>query len=348
MADDHELQHFSNAEHLNQAHDTLLQTLNRRMGKKQVYYDAKWFEPTVDAWATVPVIHANDHPDMTAYDRDPAAELARIKGRVVGRVENPKLSPTGHPRLLGDTRFNDAALDDKIAAGLLSLSTGFRAPVKDGALAGPVRPHHVLVFEENERDQPVDLGSGFLNKEHKDMGDDKKQAKGLFGFLRKKIKEEYPDIDLDKVEAEDHAAGEEPEQNKENEDMDAKDQATKAEMEKLQAELNKATEAMKAKDAELADLKNKATILENERKEAAWNEFKNKSWVPKGYLHKDNEAKTRERFEKDRAGLLEELLNKKDAAPGGQDGSEQVAHENKRTAATVGRFDAKAGKYVEE
>lgn len=278
------------------------------------------------------------------------AELARIKGKIVGKVENPKLSTTGHPRLLGDTRFNDAAMDAKIDAGTLSLSTGFRAPVRDGAIAGPVRPHHVLVFEETERDQPWDQGAGFLNKETKDMGDDKKQAKGLFGFLRKKIKEEYPDIDLDKVEAEDHAAGDEdtpPEEDKdkEQENMDAKDQAAKAEMEKLQAELNKATEALKTKDAELADLKNKATILENERKEAAWAEFKNKSWVPPGYLHKDNEAKTRERFEKDRAALYEELLNKKTAAPGGKEGNEDVEHENKNTVSTVGQWNAATGKW---
>ncbi|OPX65692.1 MAG: hypothetical protein A4E30_00273 [Methanomassiliicoccales archaeon PtaB.Bin215] len=354
MADDPELQHFSNAEHLNSKHDTLLQTLNRRVGPKKTFYDARCFAQTVDAWATVPVIYAKDHPDMSAYDSDPAVELARINGRIVGKVENPKLSTTGHPRLLGDTRFNDASMDAKIAAGELSLSTGFRAPVREGALAGPVRPHHVLVFEETESDQPWDQGAGFLNKETKDMGDEqkdeKKQAKGLFGFLRKKIKEEYPDIDLDRTGADDHAAGDKPEESKdkEQEDMNANDQAGKAEIERLQAELNKREEAIKARDAELQDLKNKADALEKERMEAAWNEFKNKAWVPKGYLHKDKETETRQRFENDRAALFEELLNKKDAAPGGEDGAEQVAHQNKQAATTVGRWDAKKGEYVEE
>jgi len=40
-------------------------------------------------------------------------------------------------------------------------------------------------------------------------------------------------------------------------------------------------------------------------------------------------------------GRFEELLNKKDAAPGGEDGAEQVAHQNKKAATTVGRWDAK-------
>ncbi|MCE5255170.1 MAG: hypothetical protein LLG45_13370 [Actinomycetia bacterium] len=352
MADDPELQHFSNAEHLNQAHGTIFQTLNRR-GARDTFYGAKWFEPTVDAWAKVPVIYAQEHPDMDAFDHDPAAELVRIKGKIVGKVENPRISNTGHPRLMGDTRFNDPAMDAMIAAGELSLSTGFRAKAKNGAIDGPVNPHHVLAFKEGANDLPVDLGSGFLNKERRSMGDDeKKQAKGFFARLKAKVKEEFPDIELDEPEVKDDKKGGEqrpPADNHNGEVNDTtNDQAGKAEIERLQTELKNKDDALKAKDAELQDMKNKADALEKERKEAAWNEFKNKSYVPKGYLHKDNEAKTRERFEKDRAGLLEELLNKKDANPGGEEGSEEVEHKNKSSISTVGRWDAKKGEWVED
>lgn len=350
MADDTELQHFSNAEHLNEAHGTILQTLDRRVGKNNIRYDSKWFLPTVDAWATVPVIYAQEHPDMDAFDRDPAAELARIKGEIVGQVADPHIAQKGHPRLMGDTRFTKAEMDARVASGELSLSTGFRAPVKDGSLAGPVRPHHVLVFRESDSDQPADQGSGFLNQEKKGMADDdgKKKAKGFLRFLHKKAEEEYPGISAE-IEA-DVSGGSPPDgdKDKEKNDMDADAQADKAEIARLQDELNKAKAATEAKEAEYVALKNKADALETERKEAAWQDFKNKPWVPKGYLHKDKEAETRQRFENDRAALFEELLNKKMEMPGGREGGEEMDHENKASSGTIGRFDAKKGEYVEE
>ena len=140
----------------------ILQTLNRVISG--VCFSVTPFAESVNAWEGIPVIYAQDHPDMHALMSDPLAELARIGGRKVGIVTNPRIERAGHPRLMADTQIYDPVVNDLIDKGQASLSTGFYATDNNYKITGNVIPNHLLVFKESLFDQPRDLGSGFLNK----------------------------------------------------------------------------------------------------------------------------------------------------------------------------------------
>ncbi len=159
------------------AHEAILQFLDRDIGG--THFGSEHFE-NVDDWDGVPIVFADEHPDLDAFAEDPDKELQRIQektGRradIVGNVKDSRLETTGHKRLMGALEFSeDPEIKRLIKSGKLSLSTAFRAPKKDGALDGLVKPNHVLVFEEDSENLPVDKGSVILNKEPVD---------GLYSF----------------------------------------------------------------------------------------------------------------------------------------------------------------------
>jgi len=152
-----------------QAHPTILQQLNRKIGDD--FFPVESFENVAD-WESVPVIFAQEHPDMEAYDLDPAAELARIaettgrRADVVGTPTNARIERTGRPRLQADLNWNaDPDVQRLFNEGKLGVSTGFWAHTKDNQLDGYVKPHHILLFEEDQSNQPRDKGAVVLNKE---------------------------------------------------------------------------------------------------------------------------------------------------------------------------------------
>lgn len=140
----------------------ILQTLNRIING--VYFTKEPFEETADAWEGIPIIYSQEHPNMAALIENPQAELARIGGREVGSITNPRIELAGHPRLMADTNIYDPLVNDLIDKGKVSLSTGFYASDDRFKITGNVIPNHLLVFNESLFDQPRDLGSGFLNK----------------------------------------------------------------------------------------------------------------------------------------------------------------------------------------
>jgi hypothetical protein len=146
------------------SHLAILQLLDREIGG--VEFPAEQFEPTVSDWDGIPIIFADEHPDLDAYDEDPEAELERIGGRRLGPVRDPALEIAGHPRLMGHLDFGgDAEVEHLCEDGTLSLSTAFRARVQAGAVTSPPAPHHVLVFEEKAGvSMPRDPGAVILNK----------------------------------------------------------------------------------------------------------------------------------------------------------------------------------------
>jgi cation transport regulator len=334
---------FSNKEHLlNGKHAVILQTLDRKIGGTEFKADA--FASTLDAWAAVPLIYVPKgmgHPDLDAYDKDYEAALAKVKGRVVkGGMKDVTITTAGHPRLVATGDIKDKEIDDLIKAGAISLSTAFRAPVRDGGLAGAVEPHHILLFEEDASNMPKDEGSGFLNKEEIMTTEQKA-----------KIEEGLTLLDKFKAWMSQMATSE----GKENTDM--------AENKELEAQLTLANKALEdekkasgilnAKIAELtkenemnkAEVQKKADALkafEQKQKDEDWEAVKNK--LPKGFVHKDKEAESRRMFEENPRALMEMALDFKMKAPTGKEGDEQSNGEAK--AASVGRYDPYTQKYV--
>lgn len=145
-------------------HDSILQTLDRE--SNGTYLGKEFFEPTVEEWDRVPLIFAQDHPDPRAYDADQEAELKRIKGRLVkGRASGTSIETTGHPRLMTKLILNDPEVEKGIAEGKISTSNGFLGKAEKGALAGTVRPHHILFFYEMPGGPtPGDRGVMILNQ----------------------------------------------------------------------------------------------------------------------------------------------------------------------------------------
>jgi|GEM_PF-4288998 len=166
---------FNAATSVEGSHRVIGQTLNKwkNYDGRQLFYGLENFEGTEPSWDSVPAIFAQDHPDMDLYDEDPEAALAAIAtidgdpGRVVGYHSESIIFTAGQPRLETRVTFTDADIEKRYDDGELAPSTGFRAKKinDDGTLDGTVRPHHILYFVQDRRNQPRDQGAMLLNKE---------------------------------------------------------------------------------------------------------------------------------------------------------------------------------------
>jgi len=166
--------------HAVSAHETILQTLNRWMDfgeGKRLFYGVENFEGTEPNWDKVPLIFALNHPDVDQMRRIEKGELNQvlkeINGSLCGEITSSEVVMAGQPRLSSRVSFFDPSMEARYNQGELSLSTGFFCfPGNDGHLQGKVRPNHVLVFKQDERNQPRDLGAMFLNKQDDNMPTD--------------------------------------------------------------------------------------------------------------------------------------------------------------------------------
>ena len=259
----------------NKAHEAILQTLERVFDKR--LYRAEDFANAQD-WDDSPAIYAQEHPDLEGYDKDPQAELARINGRVVGSVAKAHIETPGHPRLMALLDIKDAEVEEGIAKGEISLSTGFWAVMaKDNDVAvtaGPVKPHHVLLFREDRNNLPRDLGTGILNKgpgdkDGKDMADEKKEP-DMAPFLA--------------------------EINKSKDELAAKG----VELEAMRAEVNK-------RDEKITALENKLAEIAKAEKDGKWEQLKN-SYIPPGLVAKESDEKAlRELMDKDPVAFINKV-----------------------------------------
>ena len=145
-----------------ETHDAILQTLNREIGGYCFPVDA--FTNTVDAWSGIPVIYADNHPDMALFDKDQAAALEKISGEIVGTVNKPHVATDGHPRLMGQLKNKNLDVAKLITAGKASISTGFRGTADENKQIVDVVPNHVLIFKEDSENMPKDHGAFILNK----------------------------------------------------------------------------------------------------------------------------------------------------------------------------------------
>ena len=135
----------------------ITQTLNRV--SNGVCLRRKAFESSLEDWSRVPLIFAQDHPDPRAYDKDPAAELARIKGRLVkGTASKAEIVKTGHPTLRLNFMLQDQEIQQGIEQGQISTSNGMIPEYDQAKRLIGVQPHHILFFREDGKTVPGDAG----------------------------------------------------------------------------------------------------------------------------------------------------------------------------------------------
>ena len=146
-----------------EVHDAILQTLNREIGG--YCFPVEPFTNSINDWEGIPVIYANDHPDMELFSENPTKALEDIKGEVVGQVSKPYIATEGHPRLMAGITNTNTDVAQLIKDGQASLSTGFMGAADKESKILNVTPNHVLLFKEDSENMPKDHGAFILNKE---------------------------------------------------------------------------------------------------------------------------------------------------------------------------------------
>ena len=144
-------------------HDAILQTLNREIGG--YCFPVEPFSQSVSAWEGIPVVYANDHPDMKLFVENQAKALEDINGEIVGQVSKPYIATEGHPRLMAGITNTNTDVARLIKDGQASLSTGFMGAADQASRILNVTPNHVLLFKEDSENMPKDHGAFILNKE---------------------------------------------------------------------------------------------------------------------------------------------------------------------------------------
>jgi len=146
-----------------EVHDAILQTLNREIGG--FCFPVEPFTQSISAWEGIPVVYANDHPDMKLFVENQTKALEDIKGEIVGQVSKPYIATEGHPRLMAGITNTNTDVAQLIKEGKASLSTGFMGAADKASRILNVTPNHVLLFKEDSENMPKDHGAFILNKE---------------------------------------------------------------------------------------------------------------------------------------------------------------------------------------
>lgn len=188
----------TNTEILNQSHDAILQTLDRKIGGLCYREDA--FNKTVNEWNGTPIIYADDHPDMKLFSKNPSLALEKIKGTIVGTANKSHIDMNGHPRLMGNLQIDDPEVNQGIKDGKISHSTGFIALINEKKEVTKVVPNHILVFRESETNQPKDKGAFILNKQEVDDMGNESDAVSMLDNITNKIKELSAQLNLSNKE----------------------------------------------------------------------------------------------------------------------------------------------------
>lgn len=151
--------------------DTKLQTLDRRVGKNNLYFDKEMFQQTVNDWNNIPVIYHEDgiHPtDFEAVKDNPFKAAKNIGGKMVGRVKNPHIVVEGGARLMAELVIdeNEAEIEHLWQTGKLFPSTAFSTHSDGDKITTPPVPNHVLIFPiKVDKVVPGDFGA-YVNSNH--------------------------------------------------------------------------------------------------------------------------------------------------------------------------------------
>jgi len=260
-------------------HSVTLQRLDAliRNNGRYVRYPSAHFQ-NVDSWSGVPLIYSEsgEHPDGNAVTTGTLAP----EYRSVGTITQAWIDNTGEPILVADVTITDPSIEELVNQKMISLSTGFTAQIQSAGdideISGPVQPNHVLLFRRGACPTcyPNDTAARFNNTtKEEEMSDD--ETKGLLEKLIEKFDNVVQTAGLESK-------------------PDVKSTEEAREFENVMAE----NAALKA---ELAGFK---TRMEQQEKDAKWEQIKNR--VPVGWLK--DEQKTRTEFESDPAAFAIKIL----------------------------------------
>lgn len=299
------------------SHEAILQLLNRQVGDD--YFPEEPFADTVERWNEIPIVFASEHPDLAAFEKDPQAELARLRettgkrAEIVGSVRNARIERAGHPKLMGELVHSDPEVFQLVEAGKLSHSTGFWCGTDGNSLKGSVIPNHLLVFEEDAINQPRDRGAVILNKQT-GMTAFTNEGRVMSGKNLTKFQTIMESLQnfFNEITGTPGTEPDEPEpvQNKEPEIINQEPEPEpiinmSAELESKISALETENETYKNK---ISELEGKLAEIDQASKDAAWVSLKNK--LPPGMVRTpEKEAETRELFEKDGFAFTNMLLD---------------------------------------
>ena len=142
-------------------HEVIMQRLDRVHNGVKFTKDA--FAKSVNDWDGIPVVFSKTHPTPDSFTAQQAAELERIKGQIVGHVRAPRITEDGNPMLMGGFESTSPIVDKLIRDGKASVSTGIKALWNKELETTRVIPNHLLIFEEDAYNKPVDMGAAVLN-----------------------------------------------------------------------------------------------------------------------------------------------------------------------------------------
>ena len=300
-------------------HDVVLQGLDQWLPTPhtwipggKVFFGSKNFEGSEPKWDAVPEIFVSgvpEHPSSEALRANQAAELARIRGRVVGKPTDTKIVKVGTPRMQSKLTFADAEVQNLHAQGFLGQSTGFDCPTfASGQMNGMVEPSHILLFDLR-KGSPNDQKTMFLNTKRtgeENMGENDPEMKGILSKLTSaleglgKSSKETAHANVAVDDSTEKLAERLAEHAKNLEIANTAKATAEAEL-----------EAAKAKLAEFANIETKRLADE---KEARWLDIKNTLTVGKTYKPED-EAATRAAWEKDPVKFALDLVHESLAKP---------------------------------
>lgn len=326
-----ELIEFTGISNKIEAHDSILQVLNRRY-HNGIYYADEAFEPSVDQWEGIPLVYVPKgmpHPSLKGFEEAQEEELKKIQGRIVGRATNPNLTKTGHPRLNSKLVVEDEEVKSLIREGRLSLSTGFWSKVKDSRLVGPVVPNHILLFEEDANNMPVDRGSMIMNKEESE-----KELMPILKTLQEIV---------NKLRGGDADSGKEQESKTMDNDLSEKLEIANKTIETLKGEAESFENKEKTLNAEIEKLKGEVEAFKQKEADRAYEEFKNK-YVSPGLIDTDEKAAgIRKLYDENPRELLNKILDARKAAS--DEEGEEFSNKDKDEADSIrNELKRKAGR----
>lgn len=314
-------------------HEAIIQTLDRESNGKFLTKAA--FEPSVEDWNEAHLIFAQDHPDPDKFDKDPEAELERIKGRLVqGTARDARIEMTGHPTLRITFDLEDDEIEKGIEDGTISTSNCFFCKDDGKKLTGSVRPHHILFFIEKGKDTPGDRGVLILNKEREEIK--------LIDRLKTLILGGKAGAD-DNTE-EEEMTDKELETKLANATKDAAD--AKLAFTQLRTDVDELKGSISAKDAEIKRLNDELKAFKTKEADGRWAAFKAKH-VPPGMVEGDKEKAARAEFESSPYEFMEKVLEfrAENAEGAGDEGAEPMQYTASKAKARSVSVDAELRKF---
>lgn len=341
-------------------HDAIMERLEDIAIDRYLPMDV--YKKSLNDWEGIPIIYAQEHPDMTLLINDPEKALEKINGKVIGKITKPRIVEEGQPRVEATYIWNDPEVEELYKKGTIATSTGsFCESVEDPGLpkgikrlAGKQIPNHLLVFKRDEQNLPKDKGTYILNKEEIILAD---QIENKGATISKENASELRGI-LDKLQTlfKRMAGTPEEEEHKESAPDTKKiieDQKMKEEMEALRKELEEKNKSLTELQARAEDqaksieaFKKKEDELKQKEMERSWESVK--ATLPPGLTHKEESEKELKElyFNKPHEFIAKVSVIKpqKETSP---EGEEHAFKENAISAGrTVGYFDMNKKEYV--